>query len=185
MSLSAKPRQDGRITPWVIPGERPPQSYRRLPPRRTLIMGNQRLLQPLQRNQNPPLLLPLRRHQIYKPPHLPRTVLVLYLLQTSMPIFRLTTLPAPRMEPPLSPGATVCPLWRNHGQMVANFSIPGANLVVCIYRWRWPWFFDASVQRTSLLVPEMGMVSHKPSNPGPMNLVRHIAHPTDSTQGLM
>jgi hypothetical protein len=135
VSLSARPRRDGLIIQWaIILGDSPPRSYRLLevPPRRTpLIMGNHpnRPLQPLQRNQCPPLLLP--RHQIFNPPP------VLYRLQTSQPIFRPTTLSAASMEPPLSPGATVYPLWRRHGQMVANFSILGDNLVVCNYHWRW------------------------------------------------
>ena len=78
------------------------------------------------------------------------------------------------MEPPLSPGAMIYPLWRRHGRMVANFSILGDQMVVCIYRWRWSWFLDAGVQKISLPVPEVGMASSKPSNPGPMKFVRRI-----------
>ena len=78
------------------------------------------------------------------------------------------------MEPPLSPGATIYPTSRRHGQMVANSSILGANLVVCIRRWRWWRFLDTGVQKILLQVPEISMASHKPSNPGPMNLVRRI-----------
>jgi len=78
------------------------------------------------------------------------------------------------MELPPSPGAIIYPLLRRHGQMVANFNILGDSLVVCIYRCGWLPFINAGVQKTSLLVPEMGIRSHRPSNPGPMKFVRRI-----------
>ncbi len=79
------------------------------------------------------------------------------------------------MVPPLSPGTTLYPLWRRHGQMVANLSILRDNLVVRIQRWRWCWvFFDAGVQKISLLVPVLSIRSHRPSIPGLVKLVRRI-----------
>lgn len=57
--------------------------------------------------------------------------------------------------------------------MFANFSILGGQMVVCIYRWKWLWFLNTIVQKTSLPVLVTTRLQ-QPLGPGPLKFVRCV-----------